>query len=353
MQRATESASTETLGARLAELGALVDQWTRESLESAIRPPAQDFGGMLAYHLGWRDPDLSRPKALSPSGKKLRPGVTLLVSEAVCGGIEPAQEAAVAVELVHNFSLVHDDIQDNSDLRRHRPTVWRLWGVAQGINVGDALFALAQLILARSTSPQAAAMVATLNEACLRLVEGQYLDLELQAGRVPLTLRGYEAMIGRKTGALFEACCRLGALAAGAETAVQRAYAAYGLELGIAFQEQDDILGVWGSAAETGKPDAADVRERKKGLPAVLALTRPNAAAWLKDAYEADGAEMDGDCVQRVIEHFDALGLRREVEKRVAGRYRRALEALRSAGGREPAQSQLAAVCDLLTARKA
>src|SRR5919197_1581593 len=104
---------------------------------------------MVAYHLGWRDTDLAELAVPAPSGKKLRPAIALLVSEAVCGSIEPARAAAVALELVHNFSLVHDDIQDRSHLRRHRPTLWSLWGTAQGINAGDALFALAQLALAR------------------------------------------------------------------------------------------------------------------------------------------------------------------------------------------------------------
>ncbi len=353
MQPPAEAAPTETLRARLAELAVLAEGWTRAALEGAIQPPADAFGGMLAYHLGWRDADLSNAEQPAPSGKKLRSGLALLVSEAVCGRIEPARDIAVAVELVHNFSLVHDDIQDHSELRRHRATVWRLWGAAQAINVGDALFALAQLVLARSGSPRAAELAAVLNEACLRLVEGQFLDLELQAGRLPLTLLGYEAMIGRKTGALFEACCRLGAIVAGADAAVQDGYARYGLELGIAFQEQDDVLGVWGTAAETGKPRAADVRERKKGLPAVLALTRPDAPGWLTDAYLPGAAEMEPELVGRVIDHFETLALRQAVERRVAGCYERALEALCAAGGREPAFSQLAAVRDLLTARRA
>src|SRR5919197_114929 len=153
---------------------------------------------MVAYHLGWRDTDLAELAVPAPSGKKLRPAIALLVSEAVCGSIEPARAAAVALELVHNFSLVHDDIQDRSHLRRHRPTLWSLWGMAQGINAGDALFALAQLALMRQQKGPTAAMSVALNTACLRLVEGQFLDLQMQEARLLPTLELYEAMIARK-----------------------------------------------------------------------------------------------------------------------------------------------------------
>src|SRR5205085_3209245 len=142
-----------------------------------VSPAANRLRAMLEYHLGWRGPDLeplSRPAA---AGKKLRPGLVLLTCQAVCGEItEPARDAAVAVELIHNFSLVHDDIQDHSDLRRHRRSVWSLWGMPQGINAGDALFALAQRVLLRETSTLAARMAAELNATALLLAEGQFLD---------------------------------------------------------------------------------------------------------------------------------------------------------------------------------
>jgi geranylgeranyl diphosphate synthase type I len=340
-----------SLEARLAELGELVDAWTREAVEGAFQAPAERFGDMVAYHLGWRDTDLGELVAPAPSGKKLRPAIALLVSEAVCGSIEPAREAAVAIELVHNFSLVHDDIQDRSHLRRHRPTLWSLWGTAQGINAGDALFALAQLVLVRQQTRPSADMAAALNTACLRLVEGQFLDLQMQEARVLPTLELYEAMVARKTGALFESAGRLGAMAAGASAAEQEQYASYGLHLGVAFQEQDDILGVWGSESETGKPDAADVIARKKGLPAVLALSRPDVPAWLLTTYTSD-EDIPRHTAEQVIEHFDALGLRGQAEKRVAERYGAALAAIKEAGGREPARSRLVAICESLVSRR-
>ena len=341
------------LEARLAELGALVDSWTRAELDQAVSAPASTFGAMLDYHLGWRDERLRPLGAPAGSGKKLRPALALLVCQAVAGVVEPARSAAVAIELLHNFSLVHDDIQDRGQLRRHRPALWTLWGFEQGINAGDALFALAQLALVRQPTAAAAAMAAELNRTCLLLVEGQYLDLELQSGRLPITLEAYQTMIARKTGALFACSARLGAMAGGASGEVQDAYARFGLELGLAFQEQDDILGVWGRAEETGKPAAADVVERKRGLPAAVALSRADAPAWLTAAYASGDGAMSSPAVGRVIAHFDALGLRPELEAQVAAHYRGARTALREARPLAPAGDYLAALCETLVSRSA
>jgi geranylgeranyl diphosphate synthase type I len=341
------------LEGELTRLGRRTDAWIRQALSETMSAPAARFHAMLEYHLGWRDADLALLSAPAPAGKKLRPALTLLVCQAVSGELEPALPGAAAVELIHNFSLVHDDIQDRSTLRRHRATLWSLWGAEQGINAGDALFALAQIVLLRQPSALSARMTAELNRTALLLAEGQFLDIELQRGQTPPTPEAYAAMITRKTGVLFACACRLGALAGGATSDVEEAYAAYGLELGLAFQEQDDLLGVWGRSAETGKPDAADIVERKRGLPAALALSRPDTPGWLTEAYaERDGA-MPEELVQRVIEHFDRLELRLELERRVEGRYQRALDCLAAAAPREPAGASLAALCAALVARRA
>jgi geranylgeranyl diphosphate synthase type I len=277
----------------------------------------------------------------------------LLVAQAVRGEAPPAaRQAAVAVELIHNFSLVHDDIQDRSALRRHRPTVWSVWGMPQAINVGDALFALAQVVLAESGSALEARLTAELNKAALELAGGQFLDIDLQDDRIPPGLDTYEAMVGGKTGALFACAARLGALAAEASEETCEAYAAYGAELGIAFQEQDDLLGVWGRSSETGKPDAADVVERKRGLPAVLALSQSEAPDWLRHAYDDQHGELTAETIERVIAYFDVLGLQQVIEQRVEARYRRALEYLDAAAPREPARGYLGAICEALVSRR-
>jgi geranylgeranyl diphosphate synthase type I len=337
----------------LTRLGQRTDEWIRRVVVETMSEPAERFRAMLEYHLGWRDAELRQLAVPAPAGKKLRPGLALLVCRGISGDETAALPAAAAVELIHNFSLVHDDIQDRSELRRHRATLWSIWGAAQGINAGDALFALAQIALLQTPSESAAAMAAELNRTALMLAEGQYLDIELQNGGTPATPEAYQAMITRKTGVLFACACRLGALSAGGSRQVQDAYASYGLELGLAFQEQDDLLGIWGLSAETGKPSAADIIERKRGLPAVIALARQDAPAWLHEAYERDRDEMmPTHLVERVIEHFDGLDLKKQVEGLVEERYRRALDCLEVAGPREPVQSYLAALCEALVVRR-
>jgi geranylgeranyl diphosphate synthase type I len=348
------------LDVELTRLAELTDTWIREAVAQHISPQGERLGAIIEYHLGWRGPDLRpltplKPGGLTsaPSGKKLRPALVLLVSQAVSGEIAPAaRSAAVAVELIHNFSLVHDDIQDRSELRRHRPTVWSLWGMPQGINVGDALFALAELVLVQDRSELSASLSAELNATALGLSEGQFLDIDLQEGQTPPTLEAYEAMISRKTGILFACACRMGAMAAGATAAQCEAYAAYGMQLGVAFQEQDDLLGVWGRSAETGKPDAADIVERKRGLPAAMALSRSDAPDWLRRVYLDRDGELSAETVERVIQHFDRLELRGAIEQRVESRYETALASLETAGAREPARGYLAAICGALVARR-
>src|SRR5438445_8348942 len=159
-------------------------------------------------------------------------------------------------------------------------------------------------------------------------------------------------MISGKTGALLASGGRLGAMAGGASSDVADAYGAYGLELGLAFQEQDDLLGVWGRSAETGKPDAADIIERKRGLPAAMALSLPDAPEWLRTAYLETDGELSQETVGRIIAHFDQLELRTAIEQRVQVRYRNALESLEAADAREPARSHLAAICETLLSRR-
>ncbi|HET6319705.1 MAG TPA: polyprenyl synthetase family protein, partial [Chloroflexota bacterium] len=290
----------DDLDAELMRLGELTDGRIRRALSEHMSGPAARFRSMLEYHLGWRGPDLQPLDVPAPAGKKLRPALALLVCRGSSGDEAPALDAAAAVEIVHNFSLVHDDIQDRSELRRHRPTVWSLWGAAQGINAGDVLFALAQTVVLDMPSERSARMAAELNRTAILLAEGQYLDIELQLGATPITAEAYEAMIARKTGALFACACRLGAMAGGTGRDVEEAYADYGLQLGLAFQEQDDLLGVWGLSNETGKPQAADVVERKRGLPAALVLSRADAPGWFSEAYAERNGAMPPELVARV-----------------------------------------------------
>lgn len=237
------------------------------------------YAGYLRYHFGWAD-ITGRPLA-EAAGKMLRPALCLLCCEAAGGDISRAVPAAVALELVHNFTLIHDDIEDGSETRHGRMTLWKTAGVPQAINTGDGMFVLAQRTLLRLAdagvpADRVLAAARALDDACVALCDGQYADIGFERASVVSTGE-YESMIAGKTAALLGASAAIGAIAAGADTRAVEAFAACGRMLGMAFQVQDDVLGIWGDAAATGKPVADDIRSRKKSFPVVFALERLSA----------------------------------------------------------------------------
>lgn len=263
-------------------LAALEDE-LHASMESQHEPELVQYFSMLAYHLGWEG-EGAGPEA---RGKRIRPLLVLLTCSAAGGMWPNALPAAAAVELVHNFSLIHDDIQDNSPLRRGRETVWKRWGIAQAINAGDAMLTSAHLTLLRmenTSTPQGTLKAArTLQRACLRLTKGQYLDLAFES-QDQLSIEAYWQMVGGKTAALLGACTELGAIAADCTESRQQAFRDFGYYLGLAFQAQDDILGIWGDAALTGKSNESDLLAGKKSLPVIYGMQQngPFANRWKK-----------------------------------------------------------------------
>lgn len=271
-------------------------------------PLLADHYGMLRYHMGWLDQHF-RP-IRGNRGKRLRPQLCLLAAAAVGGRIEQAMPAAAAVELLHNFSLVHDDIEDGSPARRHRSTVWLLWGKPQAINVGDALFTLARTALyglsdQGLSTTQVLAACQLFDRTCVRLTEGQYLDMAFEA-RLDVTVDDYMVMISGKTAALISASLEMGALVGGADVQVRERLAAFGHELGLAFQIQDDVLGIWGDEALTGKSAQSDILTRKKSLPVVYGLEHATVGPQLRDLYKRplDPAEVPE--VLALLEEADA-----------------------------------------------
>jgi geranylgeranyl diphosphate synthase type I len=256
-------------------------------LRSAVPADETLLSRMVAYHLGWVDAE-GRPAAADP-GKRIRPLLLLLACDGVGGDWQKALPAAAALELLHNFTLIHDDIQDRSPERRRRPAVWAVWGTDQAINAGDGLFAVAfrkLTELADRGIPPAVGLecVRMLAETCWVICQGQVADLEL-AARPAATLAEYFDMVRRKTAALIGTAVGMGVLAGGGG-AVEAARE-FGEALGIAFQVRDDYLGIWGRREITGKPAGDDLRERKKTLPVVWALTAgsPELRGLLADAY--------------------------------------------------------------------
>jgi len=325
-----------------------------ETLRSALAGHHPDtLYRMLRYHLGWED-ERGRPLAAG-GGKLLRPTLCLLACQAAGGDWQRALPAAAAVELVHNFSLVHDDIQDRDRERRHRPTVWSVWGEAQGINAGDALLALARLSLSRLVEAGVAAATVVeagrvLDAATLEMVEGQVLDLECEERR-KVGLDVYLGMIEKKTGVLFDCSLRLGGLLGSEHRGVIEGLGRCGRLLGVTFQVRDDMLGVWGAESETGKAAAADIRRRKKSLPVVYALERAQGATAeaLERAYAKP--ELDEGDVSIVLEALDALGAQAYCREVARGRKEGALAALDGLQLEPSATEEIRQVADFMLER--
>ena len=255
------------------ELLSAVETELQKQVSRLDSPRTKPFHEMLTYHMGWTG-DGAGPEA---TGKRIRPLLVLLCASACGADWKSALPAAAAIELVHNFSLVHDDIQDNSPKRRGRDTAWVKWGAPMAINVGDALFVMSsQAILDLKNSYSADVVVKAaeiLHNTCLDLTRGQYLDMSYEE-RNDLGVEDYWHMISGKTSALIAACCHIGALLGGADDEKQEVYRSFGHYLGLAFQVQDDILGIWGDENVTGKSTASDLVEGKNSLPILAGLDK-------------------------------------------------------------------------------
>jgi len=252
----------------------------RQELERVIAASAENgtpgLHEMITYQLGWTGENAG-PKA---EGKLIRPLLVLLACEAGGGDWKNALPSAAAVELIHNFSLIHDDIEDDGDTRRGRPTVWKVWGEAQAINTGDAIFALAfaSLVnLVERTSPEIGLQAGRIfHRTCLRLTQGQHLDISFEY-QDDVELESYWQMVGGKTAALLAFSLEVGALCAGVTPEIQAHFRDFGHYLGMSFQVQDDILGIWGAEEQIGKSTIGDLVTRKKTLPVLFGLAQKNS----------------------------------------------------------------------------
>lgn len=272
---------------------------------------------MLRYHVGLESEHGSQS---SPAGKFLRPNLVLFTTEQLGGEVNHALPAALGLELIHNFSLIHDDVQDGDRTRRGRPTVWSRYGVAQAINAGDLMQALAIGQILRIGQDASEILL----QATIEMIEGQGLDLDAEEKTAGVD--SYLDMIDKKTGSLIRCALRLGAVIAAAPAEVEEALAKAGQELGRAFQIRDDLLGVWGDGAVTGKPQGTDIRRKKKTLPAAIALSTASGAdrSALEHIYNKN--TVTDEDVTRVIEIMDAIGVQQRGEQMVIEYLNRARE---------------------------
>ena len=328
----------------------------RDDIETEIKSLVLEEGfplyRMMGYHMGWLDE--YGEAAEGESGKRIRPTLSLLACEALGGDVKAVLPAAAAVELVHNFSLIHDDIQDGNSERHNRPTVWWVWGPAQAINAGDGMHALARLALLRQTgegmSPERTLKaVGLLDQACLRLCEGQYLDLTYQE-RVDISQDAYFKMVEGKTAALISCAAELGAVMSSAEEPVERAIAQFGAKLGTAFQIRDDILDLWGQQ-DTGKPLAGDILNKKKSLPIVYAIENASGAErrTLGDVYFK--RVMEPEDIDKIIEVLETLGAREFCQAKADALCDEAIQSLKDAGLTSQQTEGLEAVARFIVTR--
>ena len=277
-------------------------------------PPASENGlnTLMQYHLGWVDRS-GKPAPTSHSqGKALRPTLCMFACEALDGDIQQAMPAAAALELIHNFSLMHDDIQDQDLERRHQATVWALWGAPRALVAGDAMQSLGDLEMLKSSllnvTPKVTLQVSQiLTESYLEMIEGQCLDLGFES-RVDITTDDYLRMIACKTGALIRSSLHIGALLATDDRDTADAFARFGNFLGRAFQIRDDYLGIWGNEATTGKSSDSDIRRRKKSFPVVYAFEEASGGSRddLLRIYRQD--DLDDSDLRRVMAILEEVG---------------------------------------------
>lgn len=306
----------------LAHARSTIDSVLRGAVGTLLEP----MDRMAAYHFGWLDTEGS--PAAGPNGKGLRPALTLAAARACHGDPAAARNAAAAVELLHNFTLIHDDIMDADPRRHNRPTVWRVWGESSAILLGDALLALAMRVVVDDAEQAVVAQAVTeLSDTTITLCSGQHEDCAFEQ-RTVVGIEDYLSMAERKTGALMASACALGSLYGGADRSAVSRLHTFGKELGVAFQLIDDMIGVWGNPGATGKPVGGDLARRKKSFPVICTLTSGTAdAEHLATLYRKPESMSESD-IETATGLLERAGSREHCWQYAARRVSAALAAL-------------------------
>ncbi|NEB81239.1 polyprenyl synthetase family protein [Streptomyces sp. SID14478] len=324
-------------------------------LKKAVDRLAPPMNTVAAYHFGWIDAE-GNPSD-GDGGKAVRPALAVLSAQAAGAAPEVGVPGAVAVELVHNFSLLHDDLMDGDEQRRHRDTVWKVHGPAQAILVGDALFALANEMLLELATVDAGRATRRLTTATRALIDGQAQDISYEHRERVSVVECLE-MEGNKTGALLACASSIGAVLGGADDATADALEKYGYHLGLAFQAVDDLLGIWGDPESTGKQTWSDLRQRKKSLPVVAALAAGGPASeQLGELLAADAKNNDFDTFTEAefaarAALIEEAGGREWTAEEARRQHTVALEALDSVQMSDQVRAQFAALADFVVVRK-
>ena len=306
----------------------LIDSSLRKSLANTTLSAYS----MLRYSMGWEDTDGS--PMVATQGKALRPTLCLLACEATGGRIEKALPSAISLELIHHFSLIHDDIQDRDQTRHHRPTIWAVWGEPKALTVGNIMRGIANMSLWKladeDLSPEEILnLTSLLTNAYLEMIEGQYLDISYE-GSHNISIADYLEMISKKTGALIRCALCLGALASTRNEPIAQAFLEFGRSLGFIFQIQDDVLGIWGQPNTTGKPVGADILRKKNTLPVVFTMseTRGTDRKILQEIY--NGPVIGDEEISSVLDIMDRVGAKQYANDLAIQHHERAMNSLDS-----------------------
>jgi len=297
-------------------------------IERAEDERTRELYAMVRYHMGL-DSD-------APRGKRIRPLIGLLAYQSIAGSHAKALPGAAAVEMGHNFSLVHDDIEDNGTERRHRPALWTVWGTAQAINTGDTLFTLSRMALYRLRDEgfddaRVLRLMRLYDETCLALCEGQFMDIWTSEHDEWHSVDYYFDLIGRKTASLIAGSAEAGAVLATDDETVIGAYRRFGWALGLAFQLNDDLLGIWGEQTETGK-EPTDVARHKMTLPVIYAFEHAGADDRARLGAIWQTPEPTADQVAEAVALIERLGGRDYTREQAREHRDRALAELEAAG---------------------
>ena len=311
---------------------------------------------LLRYHLGWIDQQGNTLDTSVTQGKALRPTLCLFACDALGDDYSKALPAAAALELIHNFSLIHDDIQDQDVERRHQPTVWHLWGIPKALWSGNAMQCTGDLslleVLGKDVAPATVLRVSEiLTESYTEMIQGQVLDLQFES-RTDIKADEYLFMIACKTGALIRAGLEIGALLGTDDPATVKAFAKFGEHLGQAFQIRDDYLGIWGDQATLGKATGNDIRRRKKSYPVVFALERASGRAMVDLLRIYDQEELQEEDVQRVLAVLNEVGAQENAQRLTEVAAAQALEALKPIYLPDWAKTEAEELVDFLARRE-
>lgn len=331
----------------------LIKEVEKEMLKLLERKRPEKLYKMMLYHLGFVDEKFR--KASGYKGKRIRPLLCILSYASLSNTYEKALPLAAGIELIHNFTLIHDDIEDRDEVRRHKPTLWKLFGEAHAINAGDGMHALSNIatlgLIEKNVSPEKIVeIISVLNATVLELCEGQFLDMSFEKRR-KISINEYLEMIGKKTAALISASCYTGAILGTENREIRARFKNFGYNIGIAFQIVDDIIGIWGKEEKTGKPEKSDIEKKKKSMPIVYAFEKAKKGDAEKLMKIYSKKKISKEDREKVVEILEKINAKEQCQKIAEDYKKNAMKELNKTGINNSAMLKIREIAKFLTKR--